>query len=47
MSGSLPVSIPSPIHEIVTHHYPLKNINAAMAVANERSEAIKVVIDMA
>lgn len=34
------------ITEIVTHHFPLEEINHAMEIANARDEAIKVVIDM-
>jgi 2-desacetyl-2-hydroxyethyl bacteriochlorophyllide A dehydrogenase len=34
------------INDIVTHHFKLEDINEAMAVANARETAIKVVIDM-
>lgn len=34
------------ISEIVTHHYPLDDINEAMGKANARDDVIKAVIDM-
>ena len=34
------------VEEIITHHYPLEQINEALKMAANREEAIKVVIDM-
>jgi threonine dehydrogenase-like Zn-dependent dehydrogenase len=34
------------VKEIITHHYPLEKLQEALEMANTKTEAIKVVIDM-
>jgi threonine dehydrogenase-like Zn-dependent dehydrogenase len=34
------------VEEIITHHYPLEKLDEALKMAGDRTQAIKVVVDM-